>query len=88
MASHESVEGQKDFRLLARFESEEGYQLHPISEPIFKEALDLYRSRTDKDWGLTDCVSFVLMKLEGIQEALTADIHFRQAGFTALLLET
>jgi predicted nucleic acid-binding protein len=78
----------KGLQLLAKFENEEGYELRPISEPIFKEALNLYRSRTDKDWGLTDCVSFVLMRLEGIREALTADIHFRQAGFTALLLET
>jgi hypothetical protein len=28
------------------------------------------------------------MKQEGMTEALTADIHFRQAVFTALLLET
>jgi predicted nucleic acid-binding protein len=28
------------------------------------------------------------MKQEGVTEALTADIHFRQAGFPALLLET
>ncbi len=49
--------------------------------------MSLYRARLDKDWGLTDCVTFVLMKQEGITEALTADVHFRQAGFTALLLE-
>jgi predicted nucleic acid-binding protein len=28
------------------------------------------------------------MKQERVTEALTADTHFRQAGFTALLLET
>ena len=28
-----------------------------------------------------------LMKQEGLHDALTADIHFRQAGFNALLLD-
>ena len=75
-------------QLLARFEEEEEYHNHPITERLLQQALDLYRARPDKEWGLTDCTSFVLMKQEGIVEALTADIHFRQAGFTALLLES
>ena len=62
--------------------------MFPLSEALLQQGLALYRARPDKDWGLTDCVSFVLMKQEGITEALTADVHFRQAGFTALLLET
>jgi predicted nucleic acid-binding protein len=75
-------------QLLAKLTGEEGYELVPITEPLLQEALDLYRSRTDKEWGLTDCISFVLMKQRGLTEALTADIHFNQAGFTALLLAT
>ena len=39
----------------------------------------------DKEWPLTDCVSFVVMKERGITEALTGDRHFEQAGFVALL---
>lgn len=78
----------KALQLLERFETEAGYVLEPISEPVFQEAIELYRSRPDKEWGLTDCVSFVLMKHHGISEALTADAHFRQAGFTPLLVET
>ena len=77
----------KGLQLLAKFEEEDSYRLSPITDALLKDALDLYRARADKDWGLTDCVSFVLMKQEGITEALTADVHFRQAGFTALLLE-
>jgi hypothetical protein len=50
-----------------------------------ERGLDLYRSRPDKDWPLTDCISFVVMAQRGITEALTGDHHFRQAGFTPLL---
>jgi predicted nucleic acid-binding protein len=49
-------------------------------------ALNLYESHDDKDWGITDCLSFVSMRARGLTEALTADHHFVQAGFDALLL--
>jgi predicted nucleic acid-binding protein len=45
----------------------------------------LYRKHADKEWGLTDCLSFVVMTRRGLTEALTADEHFRQAGFRPLL---
>ena len=45
----------------------------------------LYAERPDKDWSLTDCISFVVMRTMDITEALTGDRHFEQAGFTALL---
>lgn len=55
------------------------------SRTLLDEALDLYASRSDKSWSLVDCSSFVIMQERGIQEALTADHHFEQAGFRALL---
>jgi predicted nucleic acid-binding protein len=75
----------KGIQLLEQFE--QGYSIFPINEPLYHEAIALYRGRPDKDWSLTDCASFVLMQREGIDEALTADVHFRQAGFKALLLD-
>lgn len=57
------------------------------SPQLYTEALDLYRNRPDKEWGLTDCTSFVIMQQSGLHEALTPDQHFVQAGFRALLLE-
>ena len=57
----------------------------PGSRESFQAGLELFRSRPDKDWSLTDCLSFVAMKERGIAEALTGDRHFEQAGFTALL---
>ncbi len=37
--------------------------------------------------GLVDCISFVVMRERNIEAALTADEHFIQAGFRALLRE-
>jgi len=38
-----------------------------------------------KQWGITDCISFVVMQQHGISEALTADHHFQHADFQTLL---
>ncbi len=38
-----------------------------------------------KEWGLTDCLSFVVMQEMNITGALTTDRHFEQAGFSALM---
>jgi uncharacterized protein len=51
----------------------------------FREALELFASRADKEWSLTDCASFNLMRERGVSEALAHDHHFEQAGFVALL---
>ena len=56
-----------------------------VTPSLVQRAFDLFRLRPDKAWGMTDCVSFVVMEERGIQEALTTDEHFEQAGFTALL---
>ena len=57
----------------------------PASEELFERGIELFRQRPDKDWPLTDCISFVAMKDEGITDALNGDRHFEQAGFRALL---
>lgn len=62
------------------------FRLWPASAELLHRGLALYRSRTDKDWPLTDCTSFVVMKDAGLRDALTADRHFEQAGFKAVLL--
>ncbi|KAF5416762.1 MAG: tRNA(fMet)-specific endonuclease VapC [Candidatus Methanogaster sp.] len=58
-----------------------------ISPELFDRAVKLYSSRMDKEWGITDCASFIVMQDMGIIDALTTDDHFRQAGFRALLIE-
>ncbi|OQW92134.1 MAG: nucleic acid-binding protein [Thiotrichaceae bacterium IS1] len=57
-----------------------------IDTPLLTRALNLYQTRSDKSWGLTDCISFVVMEEHGLTEAVTADRHFVQAGYRALLL--
>ncbi|TAL02409.1 MAG: PIN domain-containing protein [Porticoccaceae bacterium] len=57
----------------------------PQTSIQFREAFDLYKKMTDKEWSLTDCASFEIMKVRGISEALAHDHHFEQAGFKALL---
>jgi predicted nucleic acid-binding protein len=52
---------------------------------LWQRGLVLYRSRPDKEWSLTDCISFEIMKQRGISRALTSDQHYEQAGFVALL---
>lgn len=51
----------------------------------FERGLLLYEQRLDKDWPLTDCISFAVMAEEKLGAALTGDHHFEQAGFKALL---
>lgn len=57
----------------------------PPTDQLLNEGVALYAQRSDKEWSLTDCISFVVMAREGITEALTGDHHFEQAGFVALL---
>ena len=56
-----------------------------VAPELFDAGLELYERRPDKEWSMTDCISFVVMEREGLTEALTADHHFVQAGFRALL---
>jgi hypothetical protein len=55
------------------------------SQTLFEQGVELYISRFDKEWSLTDCISFIVMREYGLLEALTGDRHFEQAGFKALL---
>ncbi len=56
-----------------------------INNKLWWRGFELYQQRPDKAWGLTDCLSFVVMRERGLYEAFTADHHFAQAGFSCLL---
>ncbi len=72
-------------QLLDALKSDPRYEIVPANQAWLDAANELYRRRTDKDWSLTDCTSFILMSQRGLAEALTADRHFEQAGYAALL---
>ena len=71
--------------IIESIEADETITTVPVTEEIYKDAFNLFRSRLDKEWGLTDCISFTAMKKFEVAEALTSDHHFQQAGFTALM---
>lgn len=56
-----------------------------VDKSLFNKALNYYENRPDKEWGFTDCISFVVMEENEISYALSTDIHFKQAGFVPLL---
>ncbi|HEU4561906.1 MAG TPA: PIN domain-containing protein [Longimicrobium sp.] len=61
-------------------------EIVPLTDDLLTDAFERYRARRDKEWGLTDCVSFLVMERRGLVDVLSADDHFRQAGFRPLML--
>ena len=60
-------------------------EIVPLSSELLARGMQMMQARPDKDWSLTDCISFIVMTETGCEEALTTDHHFEQAGFRALL---
>ena len=74
--------------LLPKLKANPNITIVAASAELFERGCKRYADRPDKDWSLTNCISFVVMEEEEITEALTADHHFEQAGFNALLLKS
>jgi predicted nucleic acid-binding protein len=72
-------------RLLRSLGNDPNCTIIPPSQPLFEKGLELFGQRLDKDWSLTDCISFLVMREHGITDALTGDHHLEQAGFRVLL---
>lgn len=60
-------------------------QIIPATADLFQRGIQLFADRSDKEWSVTDCISFIVMRQLGLTDALAADRHFGQAGFRALL---
>ena len=71
--------------LVAHVRSTPSYDLVIAAPQLFEAGLQLHRNRPDKEWSLTDCISFQVMIERGITRAMAYDHHFEQAGFEALL---
>ncbi len=80
------AEDHADFlALLAGIRASPRTRIVPLDSRLLQRGLELFTSRPDKNGSVTDCVSFLVMRDAGLTEALTADSHFEQAGFKALL---
>lgn len=53
----------------------------------YDTARELLRRYSDKNFSLTDAVSFVVMERLGIRQAFSFDEHFRQSGLEVLAPE-
>ena len=72
-------------QLLESLETDSSVEVVSLTNSLYRSAFNLFKQREDKEWGLVDCTSFIVMQDQGITDALTADTHFQQAGFRALL---
>lgn len=70
---------------LSRFRRAKDLEIVPATQEWFDQGTRLFEDRSDKEWSLTDCISFLIMEQKGIKEVLTSDHHFEQAGFVTLL---
>lgn len=74
-------------KLITALRSDPAVDIIGLDGHLFDAAFELFAQRRDKEWSLTDCVSFVIMGQRGIKQALAADQHFAQAGLVPLLLD-
>ena len=65
---------------------QENVHVIEVDTDLFRRGLDLYKRYADKDCGLTDCISFVVMRDCALTDAVTTDDDFVQVGFGALMI--
>ncbi len=66
--------------------SDPDIEIVPVDSGLFDRGMTLYSSHTDKEWGVTDCISIVVMQEHNLTHALTTDRDFEQAGFQNAML--
>ena len=71
--------------IIRELQAAERVEVIHVSGDLLEKGLALFERRLDKEWSLADCVSFEVMAQRNLACALTADAHFAQAGFVALL---
>ncbi len=76
---------EKAFRYIQLLQNSPDTEIIPVTSELFQKGLTVFGKYRDKEWGITDCISFAVMREKGISYALTSDEHFEQAGFIILL---
>lgn len=74
--------------IIADFLTSDEVEVVNLDAALFQKAFEIYRMHEDKAWGMTDCVSFVVMRERGVIDALTRDKDFHQAGFNPLMRDS
>jgi hypothetical protein len=72
-------------KFIYKLEKSPSVEIVKITDEIYYNAWALYQKRMDKDWGITDCTSFEVMRIFNIKQAFTNDKHFEQAGYSLLV---
>lgn len=72
-------------QFLNALEDDRRVEIVPLSNELYHDGLKLFSRRKDKSWSLVDCISFEVMREHAVNDSLTSDGHFEQAGFRALL---
>lgn len=65
--------------------SESTVQCVQVDRQLLDRGLALYEQRSDKTYSLTDCISMIICRDQGIIDVLTSDKDFEQEGFNRLL---
>lgn len=68
-----------------RLQKSPSVEIVKVTDEIYNSAWELYKQRKDKNWGITDCTSFEVMRILGVKKAFTNDKHFEQAGYSVIL---
>jgi uncharacterized protein len=56
-------------------------------DTLLRAAKAMIRQQAEQGYSFVDCISFCLMRERSIRNAFTADIHYRKAGFSAVLVQ-
>ena len=59
-------------------------QIIHVDQGLFDRGWECFKQHDDKTFSMTDCISFIVMKEQGSESALSFDKHFTQAGFKVL----
>jgi uncharacterized protein len=72
-------------RLFDRLNESQACRVEWTDSERFREVCAFFLKHADQEWSFTDCLSFRVMSALRLDDALTKDAHFRQAGYTPLL---
>ena len=84
LASRSRLPRQQIFSFVDALKISPHVEIIHVDAELEKITWELLKARIDKEWSFVDASSFVVMNTYNIQEAITTDHHFTQAGFIRL----